>query len=373
MKNKKIYLILFAVALFAIMLFANTTDVHATVYGAEDFYIRTKIERWSDNNDLVFTKNDDWNGTWYTKTVYLTTNETGDPTDTTNGGTYVQITEERLDNENKYYLNINNFQNGSDVYLVEKYHITSTSSMNAVLGGTGSSNTLPSNDSLDFSFDTSTGTIGETIKNNSMQNYYPDGSYSIKAVLLYDSSDPSSEYRSTDIYLSMSDFSGDTSVKTDSESKGTINLPIYGLKAGLRASGNLVSAGYFGVEVDTGSNNDEYPNAGSGIGSTSGYVEKNDNYSLRSYESITNYYSTPWYYWNSNAATSSGRENVQNIEISELTQDTDLTNTYYRTIYGTYEDSQSISNGIFYNILPFAIAGLVAIAGIVILKKNSIK
>ncbi|MBQ3408644.1 MAG: hypothetical protein IJH12_05535 [Clostridia bacterium] len=375
---KKRYLFILTFAIFAILMFLSTGEVKAsTIFQGGDnqvFYVRTKIERWSNNNDLVFIKNDNWGGSeandWYTKTVWLTSLETGDPE---NGASY-QIQASALNNNRLILNNLEGspFSQGDTIYLVEKYVINTTSHNLRYEVGETISNILPSADRLDFSFDYSSG-IGQTIKNTSMQNYTPEDSYSLYTTAIATDTDVAAD-RDTNVWI----YFGTATNKLQNKSKGTINLPVYAVKIDLTAQGNALKSGYISGcigDIRIGKYLDE--RCESSVGSASGIVTYDYCFNDITNKAISDY--TFYYYWledgNDFYGAVCGGDCIEfdNLTMSSLSVDNIEPNTYTRTIAGTLERNQTVPTGIFYDILPFIIAGMVAIAGIILLKKNPIK
>ena len=413
MKNKRIFMLMFIVGLFAIMLFINPNKVHAAANDNvvnNTLEVTTKIERWTRSNDLIFIKNDDWGGnsTWYTKTVWLrgTSIDTSETIE-------VQIQEsdfELDDSDGKYKCslegwNYDNFAYGTDVYLVEKYDVSKLKNQDNIVPGetTYTNYYLPCQDRLQLSVN------NNTIKSNSTSGYNnPANSYQLYIKCVYHGN-PTEENRPRDIIVNMEN----SDEKVTTKSQGTINLPVYRLKIdSLTASGNMMPAGRFSIygllygdgDYDTvdclvyGTFGHE---ATSSFGSANGYIYSASEYSCFDYNFITTVeFDDPTdvvYFWkgtegdidacgqNLNGGSYSPYENIDEgydgsyyyipveTSISELVQDSNGSNTYVRTISGSISNSTSAPNGIFYNILPFAIAGILAVSGIILLKKNSIK
>ncbi len=385
MKNKKIYLFIFAIILGTIMLFANSTNVYASekVYFDEyssntKFYVYTAIERWTPANDLVFEKHDDWSGSWYTKRVYLR-----DDYDS-NYNHSVEITSSMLDSNNKVSLNgINNsdfnvFDCGSTVYLVEEYDISNLDSYASYsefkIDSENTSYSLPCEDRLSLDIDDS------SIVNTSMSQYSsPSDSYRLYIQAKYQSSSADESNREIYIYPFLKDSSNS---KVTSESQGTIQLPIFNIDVdSLSASGNAMHAGYFQFDWSNfGDSSFISSNNSSSVSSSYGYLSgnliKKDNYSLLSYSDLSNISNSisVTYSWSDQyVATNTSSSISFSADIGSIGTDSSTTNAYKRTISGSISRDASAPNGVFYNALPFAIAGIVAILGIVILKKNSIK
>lgn len=383
MKNKKIYLFIFAIILGTIMLFANSTNVYASQdvdfeSGTSNttFYVYTEIERWTPANDLVFEKHDDWSGSWYTKRVYLR-----DDYDS-NYNHSVEITSSMLDSNNKVSLNgINNsdfnvFDCGSTVYLVEEYDISNlddyASYSDFTIDEENRDYSLPCEDRLSLDIDDS------SIVNTSMSQYSPSN-HELYIQAKYQSSSVSESNRDIYIYPFLKDSSNS---KVTSESQGTIQLPIFNIDVdSLSASGNAMHAGYFQFDWSNfGDSSFISSNNSSSVSSSYGYLSgnliKKDNYSLLSYSDLSNISDSisVTYYWSSQyVATNSSSSTSFSANIGSIGTDSSTTNAYKRTISGSISRDASAPNGVFYNVLPFAIAGIVAILGIVILKKNSIK
>ncbi|MBQ3408643.1 MAG: hypothetical protein IJH12_05530 [Clostridia bacterium] len=403
---KKKYLFILTFAIFVILMLLSTGEVKAaTTYQNTDLYVRTTIERWNYHyKDLVFTKYDDWGGSgtndWYTKTVWLTNSASGDPEEIAQDSDWrtecIEIEESYFDENNKVSLDSGHFSTSFDenetVYLVEKYHInTSSGNLSYTIGEWNTNNALPCRDRLDFSFDYSSG-IAQTIKETSMNEYNPQNSYTVYIKALYDTDDVTANDRGTIVYFNLEN----SETKTLEKSQGTINLPVYAIKVDLTARGNVMEAGKFAVGRAFPSDGD-WSNWGevfcddsdlgitSSVGRATGYIldsydsETNEN---MNFQGISNRTINDFYiFYNANGDIWDFYDNESwigyldrsDFSLSSLVADSTLPNTYVRTISGTYENNQTAPNGIFYNILPFTIAGIAAIAGIVLLKKNSIK
>ena len=384
MKNKKIYLFIVAIVLLAIMLFATSTNVYASngvsfESGTSNttFYVYTAIERWTPANDLVFTKNDNWSESWYTKRVYLS-----DTTDLSSTNS-VEITESMLDTDTNEvslnginHSNFNIFTCGSTVYLVEEYDISdledNASYSDFKIDNENTNYSLPCKDRLSLDIDDS------SIVNTSMSQYSPSN-HELYIQAKYQSSSVSESNRDIYIYPFLKDSSNS---KVTSESQGTIQLPIFNIDVdSLSASGNAMHAGYFQFDWSNfGDSSFISSNNSSSVSSSYGYLSgnliKKDNYSLLSYSdlsNISNSISVTYSWSDQNVATKTSSSISFSADIGSIGTDSSTTNAYKRTISGSISRDASAPNGVFYNVLPFAIAGIVAILGIVILKKNSIK
>ena len=353
MKNKKIYLILFAVALFAIMLFANTTDVHAsdTNYTLK---VETTINNWQEGNGLIFVKVDEnWEDIsfndgyfQYTKTVYL--QKQGETTK------HAITSSEYLSNFDGY------FENGDTVKLIEEYTFRSTGSKLAVQQDF----TIDSDDyltlgTLDQGEATGKWSTGaewqRTYASSALSNYNGENMGTLTAY--YDGF-----YESAYKYYF---YFADGNNKTTTYDRGQINLMSFRVYADFDVSGNLVGPDsyYWYVSPHTANSFGNYTE-------TSSYeVVSADQFNAVVSDDFDIYIcGTPQVNNAStsfNYGTSWSDANVSSVETSG--------DYMYVTLTQSGDFSVTPPNGIFYNILPFAVAGLVAIAGIVILKKNSIK
>lgn len=392
MKNKKIYLFIVTMVLIAIMLFANSTNVYASngvsfESGTSNttFYVYTAIERWTPANDLVFTKNDEWSGSWYTKSVYL--RDTNDSNYTNS----VEITESMIDTDtHEVSLNgINNsnfniFTYGSTVYLVEEYNISSLTSeasySNFTIDQENTDYSLPCEDRLSLGIDTSN-SMERTIVNTSMSQYTsPNSSCQLYIQSKYQNSSITESNRDIYIYPFMKN---SLSEKVTKLSQGTIKLPIFNVDVNsLSAYGNAMHAGGFQLDLSNFgdstfiSEHNSPTGVSSSYGYYSGHIIQNDNYSLLSYSdlnSLSNSVNATYSWSSQDVATNSSDSISFSADLGSIGTDSTTTNSYKRTISGSISRETSAPNGVFYNVLPFVIAGIVAILGIVILKKNSVK
>ena len=375
MKNKRIFLVFILSALFLFAL-AGTSKASNSIYDGSgsytNFEVKTKIERWSPANDLVFVKNDSWSSEWYTKRVFLRGKYDGSDVE-------YEINESSFEEISTYsntysraiaLKDMGPFTPGSDVYLVEKYNVSSiasnTSSLEAGLDGHVFDD-IPSNDRLVFDIDDS------YIVSEAMTNYPSSFDKKIYIDTRYQSGDPSDGLnRDLYLYVYMKDNSGS---KTDEISKGTIELPIFRVDTYFTATGNTMPAGTFTMPSamhapDWGTND---PDISSGYGRTIGRALYNSEYSLISYRDVQSLDDNSiTYSWSSEEriATSSnsisispslsGRENYDN-------------HIYAYTLSGSATSDKSAPNGIFYNVVPFVVAGVIAVAGIIVFKRRSTK
>ena len=380
MKNKRIFMLMFIVGLFAVMMFMNPNEVHAaTTYNTNfDFVKVTEIQRWTPENDLIYRKVENWGGdsTWYTKEVYLS--NTATPDFSTNSWQLMEIT----DNGDTFYNEGSDYE-GQTLYLIEKYTINLTSVGDSLaVGETNIAGYIPTGDYLDFNFNNT------TIKTNSTINYIKNessNSYQACVEKLFTSGTADTENRDTTVYAYVKNSS---EAKVTSASRGSIVLPIFNLKVSMSASGNMVPAGHFAIHFardDQYWGNDIDANTStSSLGSASGYFLKKDYCSSLTYDYFSNPVYDVYYRWSNNEPDIYGKSysnignwnqyelNSSEYTVSEIEEDTG-NNTYYRTVSATLNWNKTAPNGIFYNILPFAIAGILAVAGIALLKKNSIK
>lgn len=384
MKNKRIIFI-FMFILAAAILFVNPEKVKASdsISTGSDSYnqfeVTTKIERWTPVNDLVYVKEDDWSTSWYTKTVFLrgTLRSTGSEAEveisssdfeynSSVGGYAVELG--TSDPSSSYDFD---FEYGSTVYLVEKYDISNITNEGHtfVVNDIDTSYSIPTNDYLDFTFNDS------TVESSSKYDYDPSSSQQVYIEARFQSSTPSEEYRDKYLYPYLKD-SNDS--KTYTVSQGTINLPIFCVYVDFSASGNMMPAGYFRIpdlpSVYWGSNN---ANISSGYGYANGYVIRNDEYSLLRYNDVDYSSRTVEYVWNEYdvVATSGSSSSISKmVDVSRSSRSRSVTeNIYDYRLSTTINEDSSAPNGVFYNILPYAVAGIIAVAGIVLLKKHSVK
>lgn len=356
MKNKRIYLLLFAIALFALMLFANTTDVHAsdTNYVLN---VETTINNWQEGNDLIFVKVDnDWEDVscdegrlQYTKTVYL--QESGNST------TYPITETKKL----SYY----SFSTGSTVKLVERYEFTGSDNNMAVERSFG----INSQDYITLGSLDNNGDLIADSKWSQKTGWKK--TYSDTAFEYYEGAEMGTLYAYYDsfyegAYRYYFYFVGDNNSKTTTFDRGDINLMSFRVYTDFDLSGNLVGPDsyYWYISPSSTSSTDSFDETTDHIVVSAGQFNDivNDNYYIYicgtpqvDNASTSFSYGSSWGAANRSSVQTSGNDYM------------------YVTLTQSGDFSVTPPNGVFYNILPFAVAGLVAIAGIVILKKNSIK
>lgn len=383
MKNKRIFLVFILSALFLFALAGTSKASNSINTGSESystFEFTTKIERWSQANDLVFVKNDSWSGDWYTKRVFLRGQYNGSDVE-------YEITANKLSSIDTYDGSYNHavalkdkgpdgdwlFDLGSDVYLVEQYDVSSLanyySNEHWTVGATDSSHSLSSSDRLVLDVNDS------TITDTSFANYNPSSSdKTLYVEARYQSETPSSENRDLYLYVYMEN----NSEKTNEVDQGTINLPVYEVYVDFTAYGNCMPAGTFSAPSalsapEWGSNN---PTTSSNYGYYQGRALYNSNYSLITYRDIQSLDDDSiTYSWSSNehvVATNGGSSYSVSPDLSCTDYDT-YYNEYTFTLSGTISANRSAPNGVFYNIIPFVVAGVIAVAGIIVFKKRSTK
>lgn len=390
MKNKRVFYLMSIIIMFIMIICLATNVTNATEEVAFDpnsnssdypttYYYYTQIERWTPYNDLVYTV-PDYDISYLARTVYLA--ESGsldtpiytilDEYSGSGGGTYT------LD-ENNIGNNISESYNGSTLYLVEKYEVVpSQFDYSSLTVGVTQEFDFPAPGTLSLNI-SGTSQMANSVKTTAMADYSVP-SYSsrkLKVDSQFQSSAADEPLRDVYIYpyLELQDTSTSTAYKSSEISLGTVRLPVFYVKIDLTATGTGMPAGYFNIQESLG--NEKMEVVESTYGSAVGYVGKvqNDEYSYFSFANFTSSSS-----FNISYGSADG-ERVDSSDYSFYATESNGAVTYSNLgdnvwmmqVKHQFNSDVSISNGIFYNVLPFVIIAIVAVLGIAILKKNSIK
>lgn len=240
MRKKKIYLIIFMIIIFIAMLFINMIESNASEQVSFDpssneddfpttYYYYTKIERWYNNNDLVY-RFSNCNISWLEREVYLT--------ESLDGGSKYSLGSGSLDEQ----VSLNNtsgyFSDGSDIYLVESFTLNASSFeySSFTVGEERTDIQLPAPGTISLNISDS------NIVNTAMENYTPlTTSPTLNIQSQYQSNIPDEENRDIYIYPYL-EIDGD---KTASVDQGAIRLPVFSIYVDLTATGTRYACGIF--------------------------------------------------------------------------------------------------------------------------------
>lgn len=379
MKSKKL-MILFTILAFAILAFVFTPEVHADTYENNSIIkVKTTIRNWSKDNYLNYNANTN-SIPGVTKSVYLTDgyNTTVDITNLGNvdlgaDGNYSTIRDFHNGDDLE---GLNNFSEGSTVYLYEKYDFSEK------LNQTNYSSPLNYTENIaEISLGSLTyDSYYDIINANAMKNYNSNSIDSITAYMdvVYGTEDPSQNSSSNIVKYLYTQSGGE---KTSELDLGEIIIPRFDIYMNLEAKGNLLGSGYFRADMQYW---DELTGNVLGWSEEDEYWYKSDNtskiynrdYGFTTTESLANaLYGFNYYY------KEIGKDDGYDLNVSRTGWDDNELRASYNSDYGTYklyisgtiEEHRDVPNGIFYNILPYAIAIALASIGVIILKKHSVK
>lgn len=357
MKNKKLLLkLVLAIMVVAIMFISKPINVHAddidgSSNGNYRLVLSTRIDNWDPdyrfNNFTLYTS--DTSGTInlgennsgltldYNVNFYLSSNDQYDSDDD------LSISSGDLSSDN--------FVSGSKVYLLEVYDFDIPSGY--ALDNKELSFELPLNSYIYTN-------ITNNDLNRAMMSNYQGSTNTVTAYIdgVYDGEDVS-ESRG---FYDMIYFKDESDSKTDTKSRGSVFNPKFYVSFSGTKKGNLLPNGDFdvrsgldGPEQVSYSGFIEFANATiTYSGEDSGYYNvENKSHSFEE----TQY----GYGFNDNTNLSSA---------SNVRAEGNSYTVFREFNVENYKDSPT---GIFYNVLPFVVAIIVAGAGVVLLKKNSIQ
>ena len=355
MKNQKLFLkLVLAIILVAIAFLLKPINANATISGNENYrlVVVTTINNWETQYDLA--------------ELYLNTeNTSGSVSDSNNNVSLGYSVSFYLSDDEVYdngdepissgSLYSDKFSSGSNVYLLEVYDFEVSDGY--ALDDRALTFTLPCNNYV------SSYISNTALQNAIMSNYsssfsptaFVDGVYNSSEVNL------SNDYDDRD-YYNMIYFN--TGSKTDTISRGTITNPKFFVSFTGTASGNILPHGSFNV------------------GSGDGTVTQVTYSQFKDFANATiTYEGSDDYYINEDNGSHSF---TQSQEGYNFTDETNLASNEHVTVdedgcnYTVSRSMNVVNNkdnptGIFYNVLPFVVAIVIAGAGVVLLKKNSIQ
>lgn len=364
MKNKRFLLKMLLVSVVAIIvMFLSPKSVKA-YFDSSDvntrLILKTTINNYSNQGDLRYVVTEDNSGQItfsapngngsvtldYTKSIYLSSNATFDE----NSSDTVQLYE-----TSDFDITDSSFFNGTTVYLYEVYDfdISSGLAINADAFTANFSNG-------DYVYVNISNT---SVVNNSMSEYSYSSTNQCRPTMylegVYDDEDL--DDRTGTYYNSICYSEGGS--KTAIIEKGTINMPRFFWKFYGTASGNLLPAGGFYIGDSEATVNDssmwnecKYSAFVNFANATISYVGSDDNY-VDSDGSHTY------------TKTSNGYGISDSTDLSSYLSD------------GEYKISRSMDanlnkdnpTGVFFDVMPFVVAIVIAGAGVILLKKNSVK
>lgn len=355
MKNKKILLkLVLAIVVVAIMFVLKPINANATISGNENYRL------------VLVTTINNWETTRGFSNLTLNTNNT-------NGSVYDEHNYVSLDYTVSFYLSSDSeydssdisisdgtlysddFSNGDTVYLLEVYDFTVSNGY--ALDDQAISFTLPVDSYLSTYVENTA--LANTIMSGYSYNFAPtayiDGVYDSSIV-------GGSESRN---FYNMIYFNSGS--KTDTISRGTIDDVKFYVSFTGSKSGNILPDGTF--NVSTGLNGTEqvsYYNFINFANATITYEGTDDNY-INENNSVSG--NTSHTYTESQEGY--GFSNSTNLNSNEHVSVSGSNYTVSRIM--NVVNNKDNPTGIFYNVLPFVVAIVIAGAGVVLLKKNSIQ
>lgn len=369
MRKNKVYLLISTITIYFIMLCINLNVSNAQGQVELDpnsnpnefptkYCYYTKIERWSDKNDLQIHENDYYDST-YTRELYCTPAEHLFDTNYYTSISY----------DGSSYT-IGSEYNGTDIYIVEVFELNMNNfSYSDFTVGEEREYDFPSPTTI--SLNISGSTMATSIATEAMKDYSPTtDSYTLKIQSKYQSETPDEESRDIYIYPYLEK----DGTKIANIDLGTITLPVFYYSLNLTATGTGMPAGYFYSHTSILNSSDGISIVESTYGSAVGDLGRteNDSYSALQYSEFINPSSISMTY---NSSDSNSYSN--DFTLTEANGGISFVNTgnnvWKKVLTKQLESNVSIANGIFYNVVPFVLIAIVAVLGIVILKKNSIK
>ena len=375
MRNKRLFFKLIVMTLIiALAIIFNPTTVHAS----DDNYlvVATKIQNYNNFGEVSLVKKDSASGSIslggattvnYTKTVALSEDTTYDGSDydiynysSASIGDAIVLMGRDGDTDSL----TSNFSQGSTVYLLEIYEFDSDD-FEYVTQSTYDF-TLPNADYLRFDYTNS------YLNSEALSDYSYDASTAFDPEVHYEGLYSSSDVTDgRDVYDYLY-FTGTGSAKSRTIDKGTIVVPNFFASFNGSVYGNLIPYGSFRLDsndslasTNTDSTRVAYTTLVSFANATISYSASDDSY-LSSNGGHDFYRSQSGRSWGSDTYLP---------DQSGMSYSTDNEGTPSYTYVREWSITENRDNptGVFLNILPFVVAIVIAGAGVVLLKKNSIK
>lgn len=364
MKNKR-FLVKTLVVSFVVMMamILKPTKVNATFDSSDvntRLILKTTINNYSNLGDLCYEVNVPSSGTLaftaqngdgsvdvnYTKTIYLSSDSTFSETSSNN---------KELDESSEFTMTDSTFDNGETVYLYEVYDFAISNGL--AINADAFTATFSDGDYLYLD-------ISNTyVRNNAMSEYSYNATNKCRPTMylegIYDNGVIAS--RDGNFYNSICYSDGDS--KTTVLDKGTINMPRFFWRFNGTASGNLLPSGKFYV----GSNEATANNDGTWYETRYSDFVSFANSTIR-YEGTDNNY-----------IDEDGEHTYTETQAGASIDDNSSLESYLDN--GDYKVSRSMTvtlnkdnpTGVFFDVMPFMVAIVIAGVGVVLLKKNSVK